>query len=70
VLFQLFSPNSSGAKKKPYLHLTVDKLVELLNKEQRDPRLNEILYPYYNDARAQAIINQFEPQKNMREKGM
>ncbi|XP_064623811.1 1-phosphatidylinositol 4,5-bisphosphate phosphodiesterase beta-1-like isoform X2 [Lineus longissimus] len=74
MIFQdMIKPGSSndisGAKKKPYLHLTVDKLVELLNSEQRDPRLNEILYPYYNEARAQAIINQFEPQKNMRDKG-
>ena len=57
-----------GAKKKPYL--TVEQFVEFLNGEQRDPRLNEILYPYYDKKRAQAIINHFEPNENMVKKGM
>ncbi len=56
-----------GAKKKPYL--TTEQFVEFLNKHQRDPRLNEILYPYYDKKRAQAIIDQFEPNQNMINKG-
>ena len=56
-----------GAKKKPYL--TVEQLVEFLNNEQRDPRLNEILYPYYNVKRAQAIIDEFEENSTLSGKG-
>ncbi|GFS60112.1 1-phosphatidylinositol 4,5-bisphosphate phosphodiesterase classes I and II [Trichonephila clavipes] len=54
-----------GGKKKG---MTVDQLVEFLNKEQRDPRLNEILYPYANPARARDIIRQYEPNKSMAQK--
>lgn len=55
-----------GGKKKG---MTVDQLVEFLNKEQRDPRLNEILYPYANPARARDIIKQYEPNKSLAQKG-
>lgn len=55
-----------GGKKKG---MTVDQLVEFLNKEQRDPRLNEILYPYANPARARDIIRQYEPNKSLAQKG-
>ena len=58
----------SGAKKKPYL--TVDQLVEFLNNEQRDPRLNEILFPYCTSEKAQAIISKYEPNKDFAKKGM
>ncbi|GIY67231.1 1-phosphatidylinositol 4,5-bisphosphate phosphodiesterase classes I and II [Caerostris darwini] len=57
----------AAAKKKG---MTVDQLVEFLNKEQRDPRLNEILYPYANPARARDIIRQYEPNKSMAQKGL
>ncbi|KAG8201638.1 hypothetical protein JTE90_012706 [Oedothorax gibbosus] len=56
-----------GGKKKG---MTVDQLVEFLNQEQRDPRLNEILYPYANPARARDIIRQYEPNKSMAQKGL
>ena len=32
------------------------RLVDFLNEKQRDPRLNEILYPHYNDARVAVIV--------------
>ena len=35
--------------------------MEFLNSYQRDPRLNEILYPYANPDRAKDIFNQYEP---------
>ncbi|XP_033226489.1 1-phosphatidylinositol 4,5-bisphosphate phosphodiesterase classes I and II isoform X2 [Belonocnema kinseyi] len=43
--------------------MSVPQLVDFLNKTQRDPRLNEILYPYANAARAKDIINEYEPNK-------
>ncbi|XP_069116132.1 1-phosphatidylinositol 4,5-bisphosphate phosphodiesterase beta-1-like isoform X3 [Argopecten irradians] len=56
-----------GAKKKPYL--TVDQFVDFLNREQRDPRLNEILYPYYTTKQAQDLINTYETKTGMAAKG-
>lgn len=56
----------SSSKKKL---MTVDQLVEFLNKEQRDPRLNEILYPYADRTRGKDIIQQYEPNKNNAQKG-
>lgn len=49
--------------------MTVDQLVDFLNKEQRDPRLNEILYPYADPARGRDIIKQYEPHKSYAQKG-
>ena len=56
-----------GAKKKPYL--TAEQFVEFINATQRDRRLNEILYPYCDVRRAQALIDRFEPNHNMAIKG-
>ncbi|KAL7642933.1 UNVERIFIED_CONTAM: hypothetical protein RMT77_006222 [Armadillidium vulgare] len=41
--------------------MTSDQLVSFLNEHQRDPRLNEILYPYADTSRALEIIAQYEP---------
>ncbi|XP_072766140.1 1-phosphatidylinositol 4,5-bisphosphate phosphodiesterase classes I and II isoform X2 [Anoplolepis gracilipes] len=49
--------------------MSVSQFVDFLNKTQRDPRLNEILYPYANEARAKDIINQYEPNKYNANKG-
>lgn len=50
--------------------MTAANLVDFLNKTQRDPRLNEILYPYANTARAKDIIAQYEPNKYYSQKGL
>lgn len=63
----IFERLCSGNKKKV---MTVDQLVDFLNKEQRDPRLNEILYPYANPTRARDIIAQYEPNKSYVTKGL
>lgn len=42
-------------------YIDVKQFVEFLNDKQRDPRLNEILYPYYNEKRASEIIRNYEP---------
>ena len=49
--------------------MSVTQLVDFLNQTQRDPRLNEILYPYANTERAKDIINQYEPNKNNASRG-
>ncbi|XP_020291177.1 1-phosphatidylinositol 4,5-bisphosphate phosphodiesterase classes I and II isoform X2 [Pseudomyrmex gracilis] len=49
--------------------MSVMQFVDFLNNTQRDPRLNEILYPYANEARAKDIINQYEPNKSNANKG-
>lgn len=43
--------------------MTAPQLVDFINMKQRDPRLNEILHPYANPARAKELINQYEPNK-------
>lgn len=49
--------------------MSTSQLVDFLNKTQRDPRLNEILYPYANPARAKEMIFQYEPNKFNAQKG-
>jgi phosphatidylinositol phospholipase C beta len=55
-----------GSKRKL---MTAAQFVEFLNKTQRDPRLNEILYPYANPARAKDLIMQYEPNKGNAQRG-
>ncbi|CAH1707129.1 unnamed protein product [Chironomus riparius] len=50
--------------------MSISQLVDFLNKIQRDPRLNEILFPYANPARAKDIIQQYEPNKFNAQKGL
>lgn len=40
--------------------ISVPKLTEFLNETQRDPRLNEILYPHYDNKRVMEIISSYE----------
>ncbi|CAI9542618.1 unnamed protein product, partial [Staurois parvus] len=49
--------------------LTVDQLVSFLNQHQRDPRLNEILFPFFDAKRAMQIIETYEPDEELRQKG-
>ena len=39
------------------------QFIDFLNDKQRDPRLNEILYPLYNEKRATEIIDEYEQDK-------
>ncbi|XP_010222243.1 PREDICTED: 1-phosphatidylinositol 4,5-bisphosphate phosphodiesterase beta-1 [Tinamus guttatus] len=56
-----------GAKSKPYL--TVDQMMEFINFKQRDPRLNEILYPPLKQEQVQQLIEKYEPNSNLAKKG-
>ncbi|XP_065085060.1 1-phosphatidylinositol 4,5-bisphosphate phosphodiesterase classes I and II isoform X2 [Ochlerotatus camptorhynchus] len=49
--------------------MSTSQLVDFLNKTQRDPRLNEILHPYANTARARELIQEYEPNKFNAQKG-
>lgn len=66
VILQVFDYLCGGHKKKT---MTTEQLVDFLNKEQRDPRLNEILYPYATPSRARDLIKQYEPNKSNVQKG-
>ncbi|XP_008311463.1 1-phosphatidylinositol 4,5-bisphosphate phosphodiesterase beta-4 isoform X2 [Cynoglossus semilaevis] len=50
--------------------LTVDQLVSFLNENQRDPRLNEILFPFYDPKRAMQIIEKYERDDLLKKKGL
>ncbi len=43
-------------------------LVNFFNEYQRDPRLNEIIYPYYDRNSIIRIISLYEPEQKYREK--
>ncbi|XP_020488046.2 1-phosphatidylinositol 4,5-bisphosphate phosphodiesterase beta-4 isoform X1 [Labrus bergylta] len=50
-------------------YLTVDQLVSFLNENQRDPRLNEILFPFYDPKRVMQIIEKYERDEELKKKG-
>uniref|UniRef100_A0A8C8S7K8 1-phosphatidylinositol 4,5-bisphosphate phosphodiesterase n=1 Tax=Pelusios castaneus TaxID=367368 RepID=A0A8C8S7K8_9SAUR len=56
-----------GAKSRPYL--TVDQMMEFINYKQRDPRLNEILYPPLKQEQVQQLIEKYEPNNSLAKKG-
>ncbi|EPB68257.1 Phosphoinositide-specific phospholipase C, efhand-like protein, partial [Ancylostoma ceylanicum] len=70
---------SSGRKKKVHdvftllsgqkEYLTRDRLTNFLNEEQRDPRLNEILFPFFDNTRTQVLISKYEQDNNYIDNG-
>uniref|UniRef100_UPI00358EA491 1-phosphatidylinositol 4,5-bisphosphate phosphodiesterase beta-4-like isoform X2 n=1 Tax=Myxine glutinosa TaxID=7769 RepID=UPI00358EA491 len=64
-ILQLFSHLNGGASD----YLTLNQLVRFLNECQRDPRLNEILFPMYDCKWAQQLINTYEPNEDFRKNG-
>ncbi|XP_025057992.1 1-phosphatidylinositol 4,5-bisphosphate phosphodiesterase beta-1 isoform X2 [Alligator sinensis] len=56
-----------GAKSRPYL--TVDQMMDFINLKQRDPRLNEILYPPLKQEQVQQLIEKYEPNNTLAKKG-
>ncbi|KAK2100248.1 1-phosphatidylinositol 4,5-bisphosphate phosphodiesterase beta-3 [Saguinus oedipus] len=57
---------SLGAKGKPYL--TLEQLMDFINQKQRDPRLNEVLYPPLRPSQARLLIEKYEPNKQFLER--
>uniref|UniRef100_A0A3Q3JY10 1-phosphatidylinositol 4,5-bisphosphate phosphodiesterase n=1 Tax=Monopterus albus TaxID=43700 RepID=A0A3Q3JY10_MONAL len=56
-----------GAKSRPYL--TVEQMTEFINSKQRDPRLNEILYPPLKPEQVQVLVDKYEPNVLLAQKG-
>ncbi|XP_066584547.1 1-phosphatidylinositol 4,5-bisphosphate phosphodiesterase-like isoform X2 [Prorops nasuta] len=48
--------------------INLEQLITFLNEKQRDPTLNEILYPLYDEKRAMEIINDYEQNEAARVK--
>lgn len=67
VLISYFWIVFSGAKSKPYL--TVDQMMDFINLKQRDPRLNEILYPPLKQEQVHVLIEKYEPNSSLAKKG-
>jgi len=49
--------------------MTAEQFMWFLNEQQRDPRLNEILHPFCDAAKAQSLITKFEPDDRLAEAG-
>jgi phosphatidylinositol phospholipase C beta len=47
-------------------YIEINQFIFFLNEKQRDPRLNEILYPLYNEKRAGEIVNTYEPNEELK----
>lgn len=58
---ELFREVSKGKE-----FITLEPFINFLNDKQRDPRLNEILYPLYDEKRASEIIATYEQDETMR----
>lgn len=56
-----------GTKSRPYL--SVDQMADFINLKQRDPRLNEILYPPLKQEQVQQLIEKYEPNSSLSSKG-
>lgn len=57
-MYSIFSFSISTQGKADQIN--IDQFINFLNEKQRDPRLNEILYPLYDEKRAIEIINTYE----------
>ncbi|XP_045153209.1 1-phosphatidylinositol 4,5-bisphosphate phosphodiesterase beta-3 isoform X1 [Echinops telfairi] len=55
-----------GAKGKPYL--TLEQLMDFINQKQRDPRLNEVLYPPLRPSQARLLVEKYEPNQQFLER--
>lgn len=55
IIFVIF-PSTQGKSDR----INLEQFVNFMNEKQRDPRLNEILYPLYDEKRALEIITTYE----------
>lgn len=59
--------SETGAKSRPYL--TVEQMRDFINNKQRDPRLNEILYPPLKAEQVQGLVEKYEPDSMLLQRG-
>jgi phosphatidylinositol phospholipase C, beta len=50
--------------------MTASQFENFLNKEQRDPGLNELLYPYYTIDKVTEMIRKFETDESFAKKSI
>ncbi|RWS29944.1 1-phosphatidylinositol 4:5-bisphosphate phosphodiesterase-like protein, partial [Leptotrombidium deliense] len=62
---ELFTSITQGKSE----HIEWKQLMDFLNEKQRDPRLNEILYPLYDEKRTREIIKTYEPDAELAASG-
>lgn len=62
-----FSLCSSGSKRKPFISL--DQLMDFINRRQRDSRLNEVLYPPLKREQVRQIMEKYETNASQLERG-
>lgn len=58
---------SSGSKRKPFISL--DQLMDFINRRQRDSRLNEVLYPPLKREQVRQIMEKYETNTSQLERG-
>ncbi|XP_075252417.1 1-phosphatidylinositol 4,5-bisphosphate phosphodiesterase beta-4-like isoform X6 [Convolutriloba macropyga] len=63
-LYQLLLREQNACS--PVGGLQVPKLIDFFNTTQRDPRLNEILFPFYTADKVKALIQKYEPHAEFR----
>uniref|UniRef100_A0A3P8WNX7 Phosphoinositide phospholipase C n=1 Tax=Cynoglossus semilaevis TaxID=244447 RepID=A0A3P8WNX7_CYNSE len=56
--FFIYYFRSSGSKRKPFISL--DQLMDFINRRQRDSRLNEVLYPPLKREQVRQIMEKYE----------
>lgn len=61
-LFQSITQNQAD-------YINIQQFITFLNEKQRDPRLNEILYPLYDDKRARQIVATYEQNPELIKEG-
>ncbi|KAK1795972.1 hypothetical protein P4O66_009075, partial [Electrophorus voltai] len=67
LLLFAFPGHPCGAKSRPYL--TVEQMTDFINNKQRDPRLNEILYPPLKPEQVQVLVEKHEPDTMLYHRG-
>ncbi|XP_075154817.1 no receptor potential A isoform X2 [Haematobia irritans] len=49
--------------------ISLEQFIQFMNEKQRDPRMNEILYPLYEEKRCTEIINDYELNEDRKKAG-